>query len=143
MQVKSNYRSRWDVISIGASLACAVHCVVLPVLFTTLPLFGIEILENIYLELLTIFVTMGIGGWALWKGYHKIHRHLSIVVLFLIGLAFMISGNFFSSESIEMSTKMIGAILIIIAHIRNWQLSKNCKDCHPENRVEASAQEAV
>ncbi|MBP1650204.1 MAG: MerC mercury resistance protein, partial [Bacteroidetes bacterium] len=28
----------WDAIGIGASLACAIHCVVLPLIFTTLTL---------------------------------------------------------------------------------------------------------
>jgi len=134
MQVKSNYRSRWDAISIGASLACAVHCVLLPVIFTTLPLFGIEILENIYLEIVTIVVSMGVGGWALWKGYRRMHHNIAIVILFLVGLVFMIAGNFFSSENIEMSTKMIGAVLIITAHIRNWKQCKYCAYCNTENQ---------
>ncbi len=137
MQVKSNYRSRWDVIGIGASLACALHCVLLPVVFTTLPLFGIELLENIYLEIATILVSVSAGGWALWKGYRKIHHHISIVLLFLVGLVLMISGNFFSSESLHMSAKLIGAVLIITAHIRNWRQSRYYAYCSTKNQSPA------
>lgn len=134
MQVKSNYRSRWDVIGIGASLACALHCVLLPVVFTTLPLFGIELLENIYLEIATILVSMSAGGWALWKGYRQVHHHFSIVLLFLVGLVFMISGNFFSTESLHMFAKLIGAALIITAHIRNWRQSRYYAYCSTKNQ---------
>jgi len=31
-----------DKVGIGASLLCAIHCALLPVLFTTLPLLGVD-----------------------------------------------------------------------------------------------------
>ena len=53
----SNYKSKWDSISISASLLCAIHCVVLPLFFTTLPLFNFDIIENIWIESFTILVS--------------------------------------------------------------------------------------
>jgi MerC mercury resistance protein len=45
----------WDAIGIGASLACAIHCALLPLFFSSLPLMGINILHNTQFELGMIF----------------------------------------------------------------------------------------
>ena len=37
----------WDALGIGASLACAIHCALLPLFFSTLPLFGINIIHHL------------------------------------------------------------------------------------------------
>jgi len=39
-----------DKVGIGASLLCAIHCALLPVLFTTLPLMGVELLKSKHVE---------------------------------------------------------------------------------------------
>jgi hypothetical protein len=128
MRTKSTYEGKWDAIGIGASLACAIHCVLLPVLFTTLTLFGIEILENPLLEVLTILVSMGAGGWAIWRGYIRLHRKKPVLVYFITGLVLMIAGNFFHHMYPEMCLKITGAGLIISAHIMNWKASRHRHD---------------
>ena len=37
----------WDIMGIATSVACAIHCALLPLLLTSLPLFGINIIHNI------------------------------------------------------------------------------------------------
>ncbi|PSL23766.1 MerC domain-containing protein [Chitinophaga ginsengisoli] len=123
---KPAYQVKWDAIGIGASLACAVHCVLLPVIFTTFSLFGVEILENVFLEVLTVLVSMTAGGWAIWRGYIRLHRQKAVLVYFATGLLLMVAGNFVSAVSLEMGLKIIGAILVITAHIKNW---RGCRDC--------------
>lgn len=117
----------WDAIGIGASLACAIHCVLLPVLFTTVSLFGIEILHNPYLETLTLLVSMSVGAWALRHGYLKHHRNKWLLIYFGIGLLLMMAGNFSHPFAIEMILKLTGAALIVTAHLRNW---KACRHGH-------------
>lgn len=130
MRMRSSYQSKWDIIGIGASLACAIHCVLLPIIFTTLPFFGIEILENPYLEAITLLVSMLAGGWAIWRGYSRLHHKLSLLVCFLAGLFLLIAGNFCSSLLLETGFKITGAALIITAHIRNWRSCNNCSISH-------------
>ncbi|WP_295117853.1 MerC domain-containing protein [uncultured Chitinophaga sp.] len=129
VNLRSTYQQKWDMISIGASLACAVHCVLLPVLFTTLPLFGIEILENIYLEVLTILVSLLIGGRALWKGYRQVHGRVYMLAWFGTGMLMMVAGNFVHGSTFEIVAKLGGATLVIMAHVRNWQRSRQCHVC--------------
>jgi drug/metabolite transporter superfamily protein YnfA len=129
--MRTKYQIKWDAISIGASLACAIHCVLLPVIFTTVTLFGIEILENPYLEVLTLLVSMSVGGWAIWRGYRKLHHQKNLIICFLAGLILMIAGNFLTYTPAEMGLKIIGAIFIITAHVKNWRACKHCEVCNP------------
>jgi hypothetical protein len=125
--MKTVYRTKLDVIGIGASFACAVHCVLLPLITTTFTLFGIEVIENIYLEILTIIVSMSVGGWAIYKGYKKHHHRLSLVLFFSAGLCLMIAGNLVSSVPLEIIFKLIGSTSIIGAHVGNW---RSCNACN-------------
>jgi hypothetical protein len=127
MNMRIKYQIKWDAIGIGASLACAIHCVLLPVIFTTVTLFGIEILENPYLEVLTLLVSMSVGGWAIWRGYSKHHHQKQLVIYFFIGLILMTAGNFVAYMPAEMVLKIIGAVLIITAHVRNWRACEQCE----------------
>ena len=44
-------RINWDAIGISASIACAIHCALLPLFLTSLPLFGINIIHNLVFEI--------------------------------------------------------------------------------------------
>ncbi|SFW85333.1 MerC domain-containing protein [Chitinophaga sancti] len=123
--MNTDYRSRWDAIGIVASFACAIHCVLLPLIFTTLTLFGVEFLENVYLETLTILVSMCAGSWALFRGF-KHHHNRTLIIIFFTGLTLMITGNLLSFHFAEIICKLAGSTLIIIAHL------KNVRECRHE-----------
>ncbi|MEP6712976.1 MAG: MerC domain-containing protein [Ferruginibacter sp.] len=123
--------SKWlDTIGIGASFACAVHCIAMPVLFTTLPLFGIELLKNIWLEMATILVSVVIGSWALLRGYFKHHHNKTPVWLFATGIILLVIANLVNKHSMEMGIKFFAVSFIITAHIINWKSCKKCEICH-------------
>ena len=53
----------WNALGVSAAVACAIHCALLPLFISTLPLFGINILDNIYFEagmMLTAFFDRGL-----------------------------------------------------------------------------------
>lgn len=124
MKGKSLFIGDW--LSMGASFLCAIHCVFLPVFFSTLPLWGVEIIENFWLEIATISITAIIGSWAIWRGYRNYHRSKSILVLFGLGFVLMLIANLHSFHSLEQILKLGGAVFITIAHIKNWKKSHHC-----------------
>lgn len=132
MQAKSIYKSHADRIGITASLICAVHCVALPVFFTTVPFLGIEILKNPFIEAATILVSMCVGGWAIVRGYRLYHKKKMILSFFIAGLALMIAGNFVPYNWADMGLKFAGGTLVILAHVKNWRSSKHCIMCNEE-----------
>jgi hypothetical protein len=67
----------WDALGIGTSLACAIHCALLPLILTSLPVLGIEVIDNVAFEYTMIFIALGIGSFALLHGYRR-HHHNSL-----------------------------------------------------------------
>jgi hypothetical protein len=70
-------RINWDALGIGASLACAIHCAVLPLVLTSLPLFGINIIHNNFFEYFMIGLASVVGTYALWHGHKNIIKNFS------------------------------------------------------------------
>ena len=107
----------WDAIGISASLACAIHCALLPLFFSSLPLLGINILHNYQFEFGMILVSFAIGAYSLYHGYKKHHHSFKPIILFSIGIAIMFSRMVF--REIELYLLFPAAILIVYAHINN------------------------
>ena len=129
-ETKPQYRSIWDKIGISASLICAVHCILLPIFFSALPFFGIEILENPAIEVITIGTSFVAGSWALINGYKQYHKSW-LLVLFVIGILFLIISNtIISKRSWEVVLKFFAAAAIVTAHAYNWKFSKRCTINH-------------
>src|ERR1022692_2463566 len=80
-----NTKINWGALGMGASLACAIHCAVLPLVLTSLPLFGINIINNSAFEYCMIVLAIVIGSYALWHGCKKHHRRIAPFFLFTAG----------------------------------------------------------
>lgn len=107
-----------DALGIGASLLCAVHCAVLPVLVTLLPLLGLRMQGNEKLEHALLACTFVIGVAALLKGYRR-YRQLQPLLWFLAGFAGLLLGHYSLPPAWQPAVIAAGAVCIIIAHIRN------------------------
>lgn len=118
MKVKIN----WDALGIGASLACAIHCALLPLFLTSLPLFGINIIHNTFFEVFMILLALGIGSYSLYHGYRKHHHSVVPISLFFTGFFFLVLKQFFLQY--EVWLLIPGVILIITAHLINY---KSCR----------------
>ncbi|MEJ7587159.1 MAG: MerC domain-containing protein [Ferruginibacter sp.] len=123
--------SKWlDTIGIGASFACAIHCIALPVLFTTLPIFGVELLENRAVEITTIGISLVVGSWALVRGYVQHHKKTLPFLLFATGIILLAIARTVSTTSLEILIKLFAVSIIIAAHIINWKSCKKFQTCH-------------
>jgi len=129
-ETKPQYRSIWDKIGISASLICVVHCILLPIFFSALPFFGIEILENPAIEMITIGISFMAGSWALINGYRQYHKNW-LLILFIIGILLLIVSNtIVTKRSLEIALKSVAAAAIVTAHAYNWKFSKKCAINH-------------
>jgi len=121
----------WDAIGISASLACAIHCALLPLFFSSLPLLGINILHNYQFEFGMILVSFAIGAYSLYHGYKKHHHSFKPIILFSIGIAFMFSRMVF--REIELYLLFPAAILIIYAHVNNHMRCRVHNHAHADD----------
>jgi hypothetical protein len=126
MKVRKTYKPGLDKIGITVALVCMLHCILLPVLLTTLPYVEYAFLENLYIELATIGLALLVGGWAVWTGYRRYHYNGFILLLFILGIALMAGAGFLKKEIYEMAGKGLAAMLVITAHVLNWKAGCRC-----------------
>ncbi len=116
-------KEKMDKIGVAVSLGCLVHCVVLPLFVTSLSLAGLEIMSNLWIEILMIVIAASAGSYAIFQGY-KIHKQKTVLFLFVSGILFLITGNTHLAGLPEAMFKGSGAFLLITAHIINFRLGR-------------------
>jgi hypothetical protein len=112
----------WDALGITASLLCAVHCAVLPLAIASLPVLGVNIINNAPFEYGMIALAFGIGSWALWHGYHKHHRRLMPWLFFSGGMLFLLAKQVW--HAYQFGLLPFAVILIVTAHVLNYRLCR-------------------
>ena len=118
----------WDAIGVTTTLACAIHCAVLPLLLTSLPLFGVNIINNLAIELLMIGLAFVIGGYSLYHGVLKHHHKWLPVIIFTGGAALLIFKQVF--HSYEYYFLLPAVLMIVSAHLLNYWYCREARHCH-------------
>ena len=119
----TNKKINWDKLGVTASLLCAIHCIALPLLLTSLPILGIDLVENKGFEIFMIALAFVIGCVALAKG-KKGYKSNKPIILFSIGISFLILKECFHEWH---NFLLIPAVAFIIwAHYSNYKLSSKC-----------------
>ncbi len=125
------FRINWDSLGIATSIACAIHCALLPLLLTTLPFFGVNVLHNRTFEWLMICIALSVGVYALYHGYIKHHQSIIPIVVFSIGGISLVAKQF--SATYEYGFLYIAVTLIIAAHYSNYKLCTRSKCNSPHH----------
>lgn len=112
----------WDALGITASVACAIHCALLPLFMTTLPLLGINIIHNSAFEYGMISLAFAIGTKALWHGFNRHHHRLTPWLLFTIGMILLIAKQIWHSQ--ELVFLPFAVLFILWAHGANYRLCR-------------------
>lgn len=120
----------WDVLGIATSLACAIHCALLPLLLTSLPLFGINIIHNIVFEWGMIALAFVVGSYSLYHGFIKHHHALQPMLIFTVGFLLLLMKQVFHQFEFWLLTPAV--VCIIYAHYYNYRLCHkiNCSSPH-------------
>jgi len=126
MRVK--IKLNWDAVGIVTSVACAIHCAVLPLFLSSLPLLGINIIHNVYFEAGMIVLAFGVGCYSLFHGYKKHHHRLLPLFVFSFGFPFLIVKQFYVSH--ESWLLLPAVVFIISAHILNYNYCRKANHCH-------------
>jgi hypothetical protein len=125
------FKINWDALGIGASLACAIHCALLPLFLSSLPLFGINIIENHAFEAGMIALAFAIGSYALYHGYRKHHHSWLPVTLFILGFACLVIKEFVVEYEAWLLIPAVG--LIIAAHLLNFRFCRVHNHAHHDD----------
>ncbi len=118
-------------MGIAASLACAIHCALLPLVLTTLPLFGTNLLHNILLETFMVVLAFCIGIYSLYHGYKKHHHSPWPIVVFSTGFFFLVLKLFF----VHYQTWLLlpAVVGIVTGHVINYKSCRTHNHAHAED----------
>lgn len=126
-----NIKINWDALGITASLACAIHCALLPLFFSSLPIFGFNIIENRMLEIIMVLLAFVIGIFSLYHGWKKHHHSFLPMLVFVVGFIFLVLKLFFAEyESWLLFPAVLG---IVLAHFINYRFCKIHHHAHADD----------
>lgn len=126
-----NRKINWDAMGIATSLACAIHCALLPLFLTSLPLLGFNIIENTQFEYLMILVAFAVGSYSLYHGRKKHHHSWLPLIFFSIGIVFLFAKMAWHEWR---NWFLIPAVVsIVTAHILNYRLCRHHDHGHAED----------
>lgn len=123
-----NFKINWDALGITASLACAIHCAVLPLFFSSAPLFGINLINNTIFEVVMILLALLIGVQSLYHGWKKHHHKTLPLILFMIGIILLLMKQIWHQQQLYFLLPAVAAI--VMAHFLNYHFCKRANHCH-------------
>lgn len=126
-----NFRFNWDALGVATSVACAVHCAVLPLILTSIPVFGVNIIDNHNFEYFMIAVAASIGAYSLWHGYRKHHHSLLPVTIFLSGIVLLLAKQLRHDQQYWLLPCAV--LLIVTAHWLNFKACRVHDHAHKED----------
>lgn len=125
------FKINWDAFGIAASVACAIHCAVLPLILSSLPLFGVNIIENQGFEFLMIALAFIVGVYALYHGRKKHHHSYYPMLLFAAGISLLFIKSVLHSHSLMLLFPAVS--LVVIAHYVNYKLCRVHNHAHADD----------
>jgi hypothetical protein len=121
---------RLDNIGITASTLCAIHCAVVPLLFTSLPLVGLEFLANAWVEWGMIIFALALGVYSIGLSYRRTHHNAVPMLMLILGFAIIMAGHAFAAGKTEAMIVPAGGLLIAAAHYVNYRYTGACNHDH-------------
>lgn len=130
----SLFKINWDALGITVSVACAIHCAVLPLVLSSLPLFGINIINNEPFELGMIGLAFCVGAYSLYHGFKKHHHSWLPFILFSLGILFLfLKQVFHENETLHLILLIPAVVLIVSSHFLNFRLCRKHNHAHKED----------
>ena len=108
-----------DALGVTASILCAIHCAILPLVVASLPVFGVNIVHNALFEYGMICLAFVVGTVALWHGFTRHHQRLIPWLLFMGGMIALIAKQLWHNW--ELALLPVAVILIVSAHVLNYR----------------------
>ena len=129
-----NTQVRADKLSITLSLACMIHCLLMPSFLILTSGFLALSIDNELIHRVFLIIVLPVSLYALITGYQN-HKILSYLYLGISGLWLLFFAVFFGEgvfgEFFEKSLTLLGSIIVASSHYKNYKACKELAcECH-------------
>ena len=129
-----NTQVKADKLSITLSLACVIHCLLMPSFLILTSGFLALSIDNELIHRVFLIIVLPVSLYALITGYQN-HKILSYLYLGISGLWLLFFAVFFGEgvfgEFTEKSLTLIGSIIVATSHYKNYKACKELAcECH-------------
>ena len=129
-----NTQVKADKLSITLSLACMIHCLLMPSFLILTSGFLAVSIDNELIHRVFLIIVLPVSLYALITGYQN-HKILSYLYLGISGLWLLFFAVFFGEgvfgEFTEKSLTLIGSIIVATSHYKNYKACKELAcECH-------------
>ncbi|TEW54854.1 MerC domain-containing protein [Psychromonas sp. RZ22] len=130
-----------DKLSIGLSMLCAIHCLLLPFLLVLVPSTIAVQLGNEAFHAWMVFAVLPTSIYALTLGCKK-HKNYRLIALGISGLLLLVLavvlGEYLFGHLGEKIMTLAGATLLAIGHCWNFRLCREHEDKHKDDSCDCS-----
>lgn len=116
----------WDRLGIGISTICAIHCLLVPVIISLLPLWPVA--ETIHQWIHPVFIVFILP--TIWFAVRGSHYDRKIILLlsagFLLVLTGWPAGHWSGDHRVETLLTVAGSLLLIAGHLLNYRHHRRC-----------------
>ena len=128
-----------DKVGMFSSVSCAIHCLVMPLVITLVPVFGLSLFVSETFEWGLLVFSAILGVSSLCFGYRK-HKSLKAFAYLSSGIMLIVIGRLQHNHSsvhgfeIDLFTVVLvfGSFLVAASHYLNNKLCGSCKTCKNE-----------
>jgi uncharacterized membrane protein len=110
-----------EALAIGATVACLVHCLALPLLFAAIPVLAATMPLPVNFHVIALLLAVPATAGALFAGYRR-HRLAKPLIAGTFGLTLLTLGALaWHSTALEVPVTVVGSLFIAAAHLANWR----------------------
>ena len=121
-----------DKAAIGLSLACALHCLMVPLLLALFPTGALSGLGDERIHLGLLFLIVPISVFSLAFGC-RVHKNLTVFAVGVTGICILIFSAFLAhdmgGESLETAGTLLGSGVVALSHALNFKFCRSAHAC--------------
>lgn len=108
-------------IAVGATIACLIHCLALPLLFAVIPVISTVLPIPQHFHMIALGLAIPATGGALFAGFRR-HRLAAPLIAGTAGLILLTLGaTYWEATAMETPVTVLGSLCIAAAHLANWR----------------------
>lgn len=119
--IKKYLVNRLDAYGMGVGIACAIHCALFPILFSSGVFASVSWLDHMFLDIIFLVASVYFAFSSLIRSYGSDHKNIMPILLAGIGII-IIAYILFTHKHNQLILPTMGGILLAAAHFYNLRL---------------------